>query len=74
MSSIYSFKGWEAKTIFLIIEPPPHIYDEGERVFDTPELIYTAITRAKNNLFILNMRHQKYDDFFEKMKMNNIIS
>ncbi len=74
LSTIYSFKGWEAKSIFLIIEPPHFYNDEDDKIFDTPELIYTAITRAKNNLFILNMGHQKYDEFFNKMKTNNIIS
>ncbi|MFK8289104.1 UvrD-helicase domain-containing protein [Capnocytophaga canimorsus] len=75
LSSIYSFKGWEAENIFLIIESPSDMETEkGEKIFDSPQLIYTAITRAKRNLFILNLGNDKYDLFFEKCKKNNIIS
>ena len=33
----------------------------------SPELIYTGITRAKENLFIINMDDNEYDEFFEKV-------
>lgn len=29
-------------------------------------LIYTALTRAKCNIFILNLGNKKYDEFFKK--------
>ena len=61
LSSIHSFKGWESHTIFLIIEP--HKSDSIQD-FESVELIYTAITRAQVNLFILNIGNEKYDSFF----------
>ena len=61
LSSIHSFKGWESHTVFLIIEP--HKSDSIQD-FESVELIYTAITRAQVNLFILNKGNEKYDSFF----------
>ena len=74
MSTIHSFKGWESPTVILVLQP------EGIVEFDmygmtenanSAALIYTAITRARRNLFILNMGNDKYHDFFEKnIEMN----
>ncbi len=58
LSTIHSFKGWEIPTLFLIINNND----------DVDELIYTAITRCRYNLFIINIGNQKYYDFFEKNK------
>ena len=58
LSTTHSFKGWEIPTLFLIIN-----YDD---VSD--ELIYTAITRCRYNLFVLNIGNKRYDVFF---KQNN---
>lgn len=55
ISTIHSFKGLEAETVFLIIQPQ-----------DTPEVVYTGITRAKTNLIILNCKSSQFTDFFEK--------
>ncbi len=74
LSTIHSFKGWESKSVILIIQPEMQkdgIYDGyyiQERE-NTPALIYTALTRAKCNLFILNMGNQRYHTFFT----NNIV-
>ncbi|WP_379969617.1 UvrD-helicase domain-containing protein [Ectobacillus sp. sgz5001026] len=59
MSTIHSFKGWEAENVFLILENPAG-YDE-----DTidEELIYTGITRSKNRLLFLNKQITKYKQF-----------
>lgn len=54
-SSIHSFKGWEAESVVLLVDHT----DKND------ELIYTAITRAKKNLYIINLGNQKYKDFFE---------
>lgn len=67
LSSIHSFKGWESHTVFLIIEP--HRSDSIQD-FESVELIYTAITRAQVNLFILNMGNEKYDSFFKENIQN----
>ena len=58
LSTIHSFKGWEIPTLFLIIDSD----DEND------ELIYTAITRCRYNLFIFNIGNKKYDLFFKENK------
>lgn len=73
LSTIHSFKGWESKNVILILQPEMHeesMY-EGYSVVErenTPALIYTALTRAQCNLFIINLGNQKYHSFFQ----NNI--
>lgn len=62
MSTIHSFKGWEINTLFLIIEK--------ESSFLSDELIYTGLTRCRNNLIILNLGNSKYDDFFNKFSFD----
>ncbi len=56
LSTIHSFKGWEVPTTFLII-------DSNEQ---NDELIYTAITRCRHNLFVVNIGNKRYEDFFIK--------
>ena len=64
LSTINSFKGWEINTLFLIID--------GESKYETSEKIYTAITRCRSRLIILNLNHKEYDNFFcENIKLNN---
>lgn len=55
VSSIHSFKGWETPNLVLIIEP-----DE-----NNSELIYTALTRARERVIIINCGNMKYHDFFK---------
>ena len=69
MATIHSFKGWESPTIILILQPEGSIENDVYNVIEkenSPALIYTAITRAKRNLFILNLGNSKYHDFFTK--------
>lgn len=54
VSSIHSFKGWETPNLILIIEQT-----EGNS-----ELIYTALTRARERVFVINCGNTKYHDFF----------
>lgn len=54
-SSIHSYKGWEAESVVLLID----------HVDRNDELIYTAITRAKKNLYVINLGNLKYKQFFE---------
>lgn len=67
MATIHSFKGWESYNVIFILEPEMsagfHKYCIRDNM-NTPELIYTAITRAKENLFIINLGNDKYHDFF----------
>ena len=50
-STIHSFKGWEANTLFLLLEPR---YNSGDFQLSFDELIYTGLTRCKLNLIVLN--------------------
>ncbi|EGQ9846007.1 NERD domain-containing protein [Vibrio cholerae] len=59
-STIHSFKGLESKTVFYLMDEK-----------DTPELVYTSITRAAENLVILDKSDtSQYSDFFSGA-MNN---
>lgn len=76
MSTIHSFKGWEAESIILLLQPINDLFSEEQVDYgilereNMPALIYTALTRAKCNLFIINLGNQMYDEFFR----NNIIN
>ena len=59
-STVHSFKGWEIKTLFLIVE-------KGNREVIRPELIYTGLTRCMNNLVILNIDDEQLDSFMNKL-------
>ncbi len=59
-STIHSFKGWEVDSLFLIIEKE---FDDNN--FTTDELIYTAVTRCRRNLFILDLDQSRYLEFFK---------
>lgn len=54
ISSIHSFKGWETPNLILIIESSEN----------NSELIYTALTRARERIFLINCGNQLYGDFF----------
>lgn len=58
VSTIQSFKGWEANTVILIIQDD---YHNQETIH---ELLYTGITRCKKNLIILNERNVHMHEFF----------
>lgn len=72
LSTIHSYKGWEAQNVIIILEP------EGRGDYcvpanlNSPEIIYTAITRAKESLFVINLGNTKYHSFFEKSIKNKI--
>ncbi|OOB80134.1 MAG: hypothetical protein BEN19_06505 [Epulopiscium sp. Nuni2H_MBin003] len=54
LSTMQSFKGWEAHTLFLILD----------KTDISCELIYTSITRCRNRLFIINIENETYHEFF----------
>lgn len=66
LSTIHSFKGWEISSLFLIIDNET----EEEHEFTTDELIYTAITRCRQNLIIININNEKYNVFFKDLIRN----
>jgi len=56
IATIHSFKGFEADTVFLIIQPD-----------DIPEIVYAGLTRTSNNLYIIDLDVSKiYENFFKK--------
>ena len=65
LSTIHSFKGWEIKNLFLIIENDPDDFND----YISAELIYTAITRTRNNLFIINLNNQHFHNFFSNLNI-----
>ena len=70
MSTIHSFKGWESESVILILQPEMSVNDKHDGYYihereNIPALIYTALTRAKCNLFILNVGNTKYHSFFQ---------
>lgn len=61
LSTIHSFKGWEAHTVVLVLGESADAEDEP---FTSDELVYTAITRARQNLLVVDMADGRYSDFF----------
>ena len=55
--------------VFLIIEPN---YDN-DTYFNTPfdELLYTGITRSRNNLVVINFGNGQYDAFMKEIILNS---
>lgn len=66
IATIHSFKGWEANTLFLIIEPSKF----SNSFFD--ELIYTGITRSRQNLVVINYGNELYDVEMRKLIKHDI--
>jgi nuclease-like protein/AAA domain-containing protein len=69
LATIHSFKGWEINTLILILYSNETRSrgrtgeDSRECVLDE-ELGYTAITRCRHNLFVINLGDRKYHNFF----------
>jgi superfamily I DNA/RNA helicase len=73
LATIHSFKGWEINTLIVVVcGGETATGSEGtaggrERISDE-ELVYTAITRCRHNLFVANLGDRKYHDFFSRVK------
>ena len=55
LSSTHSFKGFESPFVFLLINSN-----------DSPEMVFTGLTRAKESLMVFLERNSPYLDFFSK--------
>ena len=66
VSTIHSFKGWESQAIFLIVEN-----NTSKEEFN--ELLYTGITRARENLVVINFGNTAYHKILKPLfdKVNN---
>lgn len=65
VSTINSFKGWESELVFLIIEPKYEKDTYFNAAFD--ELLYTGITRSRNNLVVINFGNSQCDAFMKEI-------
>lgn len=54
LSTIHSFKGLEAQTVFCILTPD-----------DEAEMVYTGITRAQRNLVVFDTSTSNFRTFFQ---------
>ena len=54
ISTIHSFKGLEAQTVFCILAPE-----------DEAEMVYTGITRAQRNLVVFDSSESRFRSFFK---------
>lgn len=57
VSTIHGFKGWELQTV-IVVTPPPEQFWEAQ----SPYLLYVAMTRARENLIVLN-RYPAYNTY-----------
>ncbi|MHC5225910.1 NERD domain-containing protein [Ignatzschineria sp. LJL83] len=56
LASIHSYKGFESKVVFYVALPD-----------DNAELIYTALTRCREDLYIYDLANNKYTNFLKQM-------
>lgn len=63
LSTIKSFKGWESPSVIVVLEEESSSTSTSTLIPD-PETIYSAITRARENLYVINIGNNSYHDFF----------
>lgn len=63
ISTIQSFKGWESPSVIVILENDFALQNTTFRPM-SPQTIYTAITRARENMYIINIGNDTYHNFF----------
>lgn len=61
ISTVHSFKGWESDSIFLLLSKKKSSKESLE------ELIYTGLTRARSNLFIINLGNKTYHENLKEL-------
>lgn len=65
LSTIKSFKGWESPSVIIILDDEYNA-KAACRMPMEPEMMYTAITRARESLYIINIGNETYDNFFKE--------
>lgn len=65
LSTIQSFKGWESPCVIIILDDE-YNSKAACNIPMEPEMMYTAITRARENLYIINIGNETYDKFFKE--------
>ncbi|WP_202108723.1 nuclease-related domain-containing DEAD/DEAH box helicase [Succinivibrio dextrinosolvens] len=61
LSTIHSFKGWESRVVFMLLDKQ---YENQESF---AELVYTGLSRTKEHLVIVNIGNTNYGDEFKEM-------
>ena len=65
LSTIKSFKGWESPSVIVILDDEYNAKAACRKPME-PEMMYTAITRARESLYIINIANETYDTFFKE--------
>lgn len=65
LSTIKSFKGWESPSVIFILDDE-YNSKAACHIPMEPEMMYTAITRARESLYIINIGNETYDQFFKE--------
>lgn len=65
LSTIKSFKGWESPCVIIVLDDEYNTKTACSIPME-PEMMYTAITRARENLYIINIGNETYDKFFKE--------
>lgn len=68
ISTIQSFKGWESPSVIVILESDFALHNTTFRPM-SPQTIYTAITRARENMYIINIGNDTYHNFFNNQAL-----
>lgn len=68
ISTIKSFKGWESPSVIVVLEEEASLTDTTTPRPD-PETIYSAITRARENLYVINIGNDSYHQFFNSQSI-----
>ena len=67
-STIKSFKGWESPSVIIILDDEYNAKTACRKPME-PEMMYTAITRARESLYIINIGNETYDKFFKEQTL-----
>ena len=65
LSTIKSFKGWESPSVIFILDDEYNSKAACHTPME-PEMMYTALTRARESLYIINIGNETYDQFFKE--------
>lgn len=68
LSTIKSFKGWESPSVIIILDDEYNAKAACRKPME-PEMMYTAITRARESMYIINIGNETYDNFFREQTL-----
>ncbi|MDE7080914.1 MAG: ATP-dependent helicase [Muribaculaceae bacterium] len=71
-ATIASFKGWEAKNVIVVVKNPDMEDGNVELRGNSDALLYTALTRARENLFVVNIGNVEKHEFFNGRIKNEV--